>query len=245
MALVALIALYPLTLISVFLNVAIASSAAAVLSGDRIDLREALGAARARLPQIALLSLFLAGVGFLLSELAARVPGGGKLATWLLGAAWALATIFAVPLVALEGASATAALRGSARLIKSRWGEGIAGTIGFGVLPALIAVPAGALLGIGFAVRQSEPALSGALLTVGIVALGIVSGFSLGARQVFAVALYRHATGQPAAGFPTADLDYPFELKNPRKGRRWRAYAIGLFVFLVVLPVLIVALRGG
>jgi hypothetical protein len=245
MALVALIALYPLTLVSVFLNVAIATAAAAALDGKRLDLGDALGAARDRFPQIALLSLFLAGVGFLLSELAARLPGGGKLAAWLLGAAWGLATIFAVPLMALEGADATAALQGSARLIKSRWGEGIVGTLAIGVLPALIAVPGGLLLAAGFLARESEPALSGALFVLGISALGLVSGFSLGARGVFGVALYRHATGLPATAFPTTDLEFPFEPRNRRMRQRWRAYLVWLLVFLVLLPILIVALRGS
>jgi hypothetical protein len=51
----------------------------------------------------------------LIGEIANRLPGGGRLAGWLMGAAWGLATIFAVPLLALEDARPVEALRGSAR----------------------------------------------------------------------------------------------------------------------------------
>lgn len=104
-----LIALYPLTFISVFFNVALASAAAASFDGRHLSLGEALRAAWDRIGRIAVWALLSAGVGLILSEIANRLPGGGKLVGWLMGAAWGLATIiFAVPLLALEDVRPTA-----------------------------------------------------------------------------------------------------------------------------------------
>src|SRR6187402_521664 len=103
-ALIAAIAVYPLTFLSVFFNVALAGAAVARFEGRPIDLRQALGISFNRLGRIAQWSLLAAGVGIALEQIASRIPGAGRLASWLLGAAWGLATIFAVPLLVLKGA---------------------------------------------------------------------------------------------------------------------------------------------
>lgn len=104
LALAAIVGIYPMTFLSVFFNVALAGAAAASFDGRPIGVREALGISWKRLGRIAQWSLLAAGAGLLLEQIASRIPGAGRLASWLLGAAWSLATIFAVPLLALEGA---------------------------------------------------------------------------------------------------------------------------------------------
>jgi len=118
LALAAVIGIYPMTFLSVFFNVALAGAAAASFDGQPIGVREALGISWKRLGRIAQWSLLAAGVGMLLEQIASRVPGAGRLASWLLGAAWSLATIFAVPLLALEGVSLTVADADSGRARK-------------------------------------------------------------------------------------------------------------------------------
>jgi hypothetical protein len=216
-ALVALIALYPLTFISVFFNVALAAAAQASFDGRRIGLGEALGASRRRLGHIALWSLLAAGVGAVLSEIAARIPGAGRIVAWLFGAAWGLATIFVVPLLALDDSGPIEALKGSAHLVKSKWGEGLTGLVGIGAWTVVVAVPAAILLVVGIGVNISHPASGVAMIAVALIALILVSAMSAATRQVFSVALYRYAIGTPTEGFALSDLERPFELKKKRR----------------------------
>jgi hypothetical protein len=136
LALVLLISAWPLTFAGTFLNVALAAAAAAALDGRHLYLSAALRVAWTRLGQIAAWSLLAAGVGVLISEIAQRIPGGGRLASWVLGGAWSLVTIFAVPVLALEGCGARRCVTRSATLLRGRWGEGAAGTLGISALPA-------------------------------------------------------------------------------------------------------------
>jgi Family of unknown function (DUF6159) len=214
--LVALIALYPLTFIGVFFNVALAAAAEASFDGRRLGLGEALRASWSRLGRIALWSLLAAGVGAVLSEISSRIPGGGKIAAWLFGAAWGLATIFVVPMLAIEDAGPIEALKGSAHLVKSKWGEGLTGLVGIGAWAAVIAIPAGIAIAAGVVVDVRHPASGIAMIAAGVVALILVSAMAAATRQVFSVALYRYATDRTAGGFATADLEHPFALKRKR-----------------------------
>ena len=207
-------AAWPLTFVGTFFNVALAAAAAAALEGRRLSLREALGISVSRLGQIALWSLLAAGVGVVLRALAERVPLGGRVATWIVGAAWGLVTFFAIPILALEGCTATACVTRSTRLIKRRWGEAIGGAVAITAWAVVAALPAGLVMGLGLGVGGAAGVL---LFAVGVTALVAVSAFSGAARQVFAVVLYRYATaGHVQGGFREPDLARPFTTR-----RRW------------------------
>lgn len=214
-ALAAIIALYPMTFLSVFFNVALAGAAAASFDGRPIGVREALGISWKRLGRIAQWSLLAAGVGFVLEQLASRIPGAGRLASWLLGAAWSLATIFAVPLLALEGAGPLETAKESVQLIKAKWGEGITGLASIGAWTVFAMIPVGILFGVGLSVRDRAATAGAALIAVAVGALLLVSALSLATRQVFSVALYRYASGAPnTEGFAVADLEEPFRRRG-------------------------------
>lgn len=215
LALAAIIGLYPMTFLSVFFNVALAGAAAASFDGRPIGVREALGISWRRLSRIAQWSLLAAGVGLILEQLASRIPGAGRLASWLLGAAWSLATIFAVPLLALEGAGPLETAKESVHLIKSKWGEGITGLVGIGAWTVFAMIPVGILLGVGVAIRNRDATAGAALIAFAVGAILLVSALSLATRQVFSVALYRYATGLPdTGGFAAADLEEPFRRRG-------------------------------
>lgn len=214
--LAAAIALYPLTFLSVFFNVALAGAAAAHFDGRPIGVREALGISWKRLGRIAQWALLAAGVGLVLDQLASRIPGFGRLASWLLGAAWSLATIFAVPLLAFEGVGPLETAKESVHLIKSKWGEGITGLVSIGAWTVVVTIPVAILFAVGLSVRVQDPNAGAALIAIAIGAILLVSALSLATRQVFSVALYRYATGaQETGGFAAADLEAPF---HRRKG---------------------------
>jgi Family of unknown function (DUF6159) len=215
LALAAVIAIYPLTFISVFFNVALAGAATASFEGRPISVGEALAISWSRVGRIAQWALLAAGVGLILEQLASRIPGFGRLASWLLGAAWGLATIFAVPLLALEDLGPLDTAKKSVELIKSRWGEGITGLVSIGAWTVVVMIPVGILIVAGVATRIQHPTLGAALIAIAVGALLLVSALSLATRQVFTVALYRYANGLPAGGgFDDADLADPFSRKG-------------------------------
>jgi len=215
LALAAIVGLYPLTFLSVFFNVALAGAAAASFEGRQIGVGEALGISWQRLGRIAQWALLAAGVGLVLDQLASRIPGAGRLASWLLGAAWSLATIFAVPLLALEGPGPLDTAKQSVHLIKSKWGEGITGLVGIGAWTVFAMIPVGIVFAIGLSTRVQHPTAGAALIAIAIGALLLVSALSLATRQVFSVALYRYASGTPETpGFARADLEEPFRRRG-------------------------------
>jgi len=215
LALAALVALYPLTFLSVFFNVALAGAAMAHFEGRPIGVREALGISWQRLGRIAQWSLLAAGVGLVLEQLASRIPGFGRLASWLLGAAWSLATIFAVPLLVTEGKGPLETAKESVHMIKSKWGEGITGLVSISAWTILVMIPAGILIGLGIVTGRRNPDAGAALIAIAVGASFLVSALMLAIRQVFSVALYRYAIGAPNRGdFAAADLDDPFRRRG-------------------------------
>jgi hypothetical protein len=125
------------------------------------------------------------------------------------GAAWAIATYFVVPILAIEGIRPRAALARSAVLVRERWGEGLAGAAAimtavmlFGLVPA-VALAAVAVTASG------TLAIVAAAVAVAIVIAALVLGTALSTS--FRVVLYRFATdGRARAGFATAELEGAF-----------------------------------
>ena len=62
------------------------------------------------------------------------------LAARLFGMAWNLATMFVIPVIALEDLPVSASIRRSASIFKSKWGESVVaqGTVGLAVMFAAI-----------------------------------------------------------------------------------------------------------
>ena len=87
----------------------------------------------ARLPRILLWSLITTTVGLALRAIAERVPAGGRLLAMAGGAAWAAATYFVVPALALDDVGPVGAIRTSARTVRGRWGEAAVGAGGIGL----------------------------------------------------------------------------------------------------------------
>jgi hypothetical protein len=236
--LVSLAFVYPLTFLGAFFNVALAAAAAACLEGRWLGVAGALREAVERLRQILVWALLLVGIGLLLNEVASRIPYLGGLVARLLGAAWNLGTIFAIPLLTLEDAEPLEALRGSARLVKSKWGEGLTGMVSIAgwsllaMIPVVFVAVTGALIARHDLVPGIAVVCLAAASFVGICAMASAT------RQVFAVALFRYATGVPTPGFELRDLENPFTArkeKRRRRTRKWAWIALALIAGLIVL----------
>jgi len=218
----ALLFLYPLTFVSVFFNVALTAAAAAGLEGRQIGIAAALGESWKRVGRIAGWALLATIVGILLEQIVSRIPGAGRVVSWLMGAAWALCTIFAVPLLVVEEAGPLDAARGSVRLIRSKWGEGLTGLVSISAWTVVVMLPVGILFGIGLSLTAQETVSQGSgagivLIALSAVAFVVVGAFANATRQVFNLALYRYATGLETTGFAAADLEEPFKRKRSHR----------------------------
>ena len=201
---------------------------------------EAIRMAYGKRGRIVLWSLIAALVGTLIAEIANRLPGGARLIGWFLGAAWGLATIFVIPILAMEGIGPVDALKRSAGLVKSRWGEGITGRVSIGAWSVVAMVPLGIVIGVGAALLRRHPETGVVLIGLGTVGLIAVFTAVAATQQVFAVALYRYAIDAPIGGFSSSDLDYPFTPAQTRKKRKSWILRIGgvILCFLVLLIVI-------
>lgn len=233
-------ALYIATLTSAFFNVALACAASAAFDGERMGPREAIRMAWGKRRRIAQWSLISSLVGMLLAEIANRLPGGARLVVRFVGAAWGLATIFVVPILAMEGVGPVDALKRSAGLVKRRWGEGISGRISISAWTVLATLPLVILLVIGVALLHRHPGTGVTLIGFSLIAIVAVLTAAAATQQVFAVALYRYAIDAPIGGFTSADLEYPFVPDATRKKRKsWilriGGVILGLFLLLIVI----------
>ena len=199
------IGLYSLFFVGIFFNVALAGAAAQVLDGEEPSLGDGLDVAWSQLSGIAGWAGYSLFVAFVISFVKS-IRG----LRWLGAAAqiaWSFATIFVVPLIALEGLDSEGARRRSFQLAKQNW---VTETGGLGALRATLIVPAilfyvdARLLFGGHVHSPGTKALLGFVLLCGFAlwaAAGVV-------RQVFAVELYRVSTGRdlPQGGVPASPL---------------------------------------
>jgi hypothetical protein len=217
LALYALIFAYPLTFISVFFNTAIAAAAAAALEGRHLTVGEALAVPARKLGTIALWSLIAAVVGVVLEQLSSRLPLGGSIVARLVGVGWSLASLFAIPAIALEDCSAPDALKRSSHVIKKRWGEGIGGSLIIGAWAGIAMLVAIVVFVVAAVATNDVPAVRDAVIVLGVLVLAAIVALQFVVRQTFAVALYRYATDGTAQGpFAEHDLQSPFARKRGR-----------------------------
>jgi Family of unknown function (DUF6159) len=186
--------LYTLSFVAIFFNVAFAGAAAQVLDGEEASLGSGLDVAWSRLGGIAVWAAYSVFVMLVLGfvESVKGMRWVGKAAE----VAWSFATLFVVPLIALEGLGAGRARGRSFELARENWR---AESGGLGALRAVLIVPgllfflAGKLLFSGHVHSETAKGLLGFVL---------LCGFALGTavsvvRQVFAVELYRSSAGEP------------------------------------------------
>jgi hypothetical protein len=204
-----LIAAYPLTFISIYCSVALAEVLGGRLDGKQTTTAQGLSAANSRIGLIAAWSLLACTVGLALRALEERLPLAGRIAAWLFGLAWSLATIFAVPVLAYEGLGPFETVKRSTQIFKRRWGAQIGGSIGIGAAAFVVAIPLVVLLFAGLAAPGSGGALLIVLAGAGLFALGAAVSAM---EQIYRVFVYRSAVGMDtsAGPFSQEDLRSPF-----------------------------------
>lgn len=155
--------------------------------------------------------------GWALVDLVAGVPSR-TIGSWtvdqlgflLIGFGWGLVSFFAIPTIALTGASPLATARQSLRLVRRRWGDAVYSTVYLWVravvvfgLPATVAAIAGVLL-----IRGDRVIIGGALFAAGVAGLALAYLLTQTARSVLTVVLYRYAeSGTVYGAFPAELLE--------------------------------------
>jgi hypothetical protein len=127
------IGVYLLSLfLAVFCNVAFTSQILAALNGDLVSVREGFAMARRRLISILGWTLLAGVVGLAIRALEERFRLVGRIVAGLIGLAWSIASIFAIPVLIREPALANPIkiLGRSAEAIKRTWGEALVGYVG-------------------------------------------------------------------------------------------------------------------
>jgi hypothetical protein len=165
-------------------------------------------------------SLVSLTVGLLLNALQSLVRDqAGGIAGGIVGAigslAWAVASFFVVPIIALDGLGPIDAVKRSTAIIKERWGEGVVGGGAIGIVTLPFFLVGGALIYAGFSAGKSSTAGAITLAAIGVAvfACGMIISGSLNA--IFRVVLYRYATdGTVSAGFDEQLLANAFTAKK-------------------------------
>ena len=202
------------------------SAADDVLHGRELDEESARSAARSRLRQLAVWS----GISIAVGALVSLIQGDGdsgilatvvrSLLAGVVASLWAVVTMLALPVIVLENLGAMAAVKRSAGIIRSTWGEAILGTVRIGLRFTLIYTLPGAVLivgGVALGVAVGGPAIAaGAVLAVVGVALTVVGLVKAATcRNVFGVALYRWANGEGALGpYSEGDLSGAIQVRG-------------------------------
>lgn len=210
---------YVSTFIAVFFNVALAACAVRSLQGADTTVGEGIRFALQRIGPILGWTVVAATVGLILRLIEERVPFAARVAVWIAGAAWAVATFFVIPVLALEGSGPMRSLKRSVAVIKARWGEGATGTVAISAVTTVVLLAIILIAGIsGFvlvAVGLQPLAIAVAAIAVfGVIAVSIISS---ALNEIFRVAVYQYAVAGTAVGAFEEGL-----LKNAFDGRTRR-----------------------
>ncbi len=216
---------YLLTVVGVFASVALASCATEALEGRQTTVGQGIGAARGRIKLILAWAAVALFVGLLISAIQSalqQVAGGvaSAIVGGLAGFAWAVATFFVIPIIALDGLGPKEALKTSAHVVKERWGEGVVGSSAIGLITFFVAIlPAIVVMFLGYFVLGSSAIGGGVLIAIGVFGFVIALLFQTTIMAVFRVALYRYATeGEVIGGFDREGLESAFVAKKGRRG---------------------------
>jgi len=201
----------------VFFNSALVSCALKRLAGGDPTVGYGFQQAMSRLPQIAAWAVVSGTVGLLLKMIESRSEKVGQIVASLVGAGWAIATYFVVPILVVERVGPWEALKRSTSLMRRTWGETLAGKLGLGLvifaalLPGIAAIMLGGVLGAS----SGNAVLAGVGFVVGIVWIMGVSLVSSAVQSILLTALYLYASeGKAPPQFDAALLQGAFASKR-------------------------------
>ena len=208
---------FVLAYITIFFNAALVSAAHERLEGGDPTLRSALAGAASRAGRIIGWALISAVVSIIIRAIEERAGFLGRIVIGLVGMAWSVVTFLVLPIIVIEGAAAGAAVKRSATLFRSTWGENLSAQVGLGIVGFLAMLPAVALMVLG----ALAGALSGVFIGVGVLWIVVVAVVIVALSGIFQTALYHFAVdGQAPSGyFDNQVMADAFRTRRSRRGR--------------------------
>ncbi|MEE8497942.1 MAG: DUF6159 family protein [Acidimicrobiia bacterium] len=192
------VAYVTLAFITIFFNAALVHAANERMDGGDPTVGSAIRGALGKVHRILPWAIVSATVSVILRSLEERAGMLGRIVIGLVGLAWSLVTFLIVPVLVIEDIGVFDAIKRSGALFKRTWGENMAAQVGFGLLGLLAALPAIAIIALGFNAGGSAAvvaiAIGVAWILVAVLVLTALNG-------IFQTALYRHATGMGTGAF--------------------------------------------
>jgi len=147
------------------------------------------------LPSILAWSLMAGLVGWIIRTIEERLPFAARIVTGLIGMAWSIAAVFAIPVIIQEQPmhNPIKILQQSAMTLKRTWGEGLIGYLGFsaGRVVIVVCLLLPVLLAGVFAPKSIWfMAIAGVVCVVGLLFSAYIFGV---ASDVYRCALYIYA----------------------------------------------------
>ncbi len=192
--------------VGTYFMAAIVGAATVRLRGRRPTVSDGFRAANGTFLRIVVWSVFAATFGVLLRLASLRWEQAGRIQARVLGNPWPIASLFVLPVMAIEDLGPVHAFRRSRHLIRERWGSHPSGVLGTGVVFLLLwlvgCIPfLWSLLGDGGYV--------GVVLAVAVW-LVLMSLWSV-VHGILVTSLYHYATESSAAfGFSWKALNHPW-----------------------------------
>ncbi|HWA85159.1 MAG TPA: DUF6159 family protein [Opitutus sp.] len=201
-----------------FFNVAFYREILRALAGEPVSVGNGLRFAVRKLPSIVLWSLLAATVGLIIRAIEERLGWLGKIIMGLVGVAWSVAAVFAIPvIIRREDTNPLSVLRDSAMTLKQTWGEALIGFVGIrlagGMLVGLTLISA-LIIAAAFLLLHSMWALAaGGVLWLGAILVG--SFLTNMATHVYRCALYVYASeGVVPGGFTPEMMNAGWKVKK-------------------------------
>jgi hypothetical protein len=205
---IGIVGLFIIGLVSQMFAATLIAAANERLDGGSFTMGQAFSKATTRTPSILGWSAINSTVGLVLQAIRDKAGFLGDIAAGLIGAAWNVVTWLVLPIIIIEGIGPIAAIKKSANLLKTTWGENLFAQAGIGLIGFLLMLP-GILIfgGLSFVL----PVVGIPLLFIWVVVISCLMS-ALGA--IYRTALYRFAVGLPNGdAFTQEELSGAFKPK--------------------------------
>lgn len=182
----------------------VVASALERAAGRPATFRAAFDLAWRRRRQLVAWALVSALVGMVVRVLE-RFGIGGLVAGLTLDIGWAVATVFATPVMLVEGSGPVATLRRSATVMRQNFGVMTIGSIGLALPWIVLGWSAGGLALVGLVTLLIGGSLvmtlvGGAVLALGVIGLCLTGATSAALSATLQATIYRYAMGEPVPG---------------------------------------------
>lgn len=211
---VGIVGLFIIGLVGQFFAATLIAGANQRLEGGHPTIKSSISGAAAHTGPILGWAAINSTVGVVLQAIREKAGFLGDIIVGFIGAAWNVVTWLVLPIIIVEGIGPIAAIKRSAVLLKSTWGENLIAQLGLGLIGFVFMFPG--VLVFGF-VTAVMPVVGIPLMIVWIAVVGSIFS-ALGA--IYRTALYRFAVGLPTGDvFTEAELTGAFKVKAAKLGK--------------------------